>query len=829
MTWPNKYRVGAVLFMVLITLAIFQAILFTGNSDDLYPWASDALGHILKVEYMQPQLAAGTIYPDIFPEWYLGIQMLRYHSPLPYYLLVGLTGLTGSAVTAGNWFIALCALGGGLSWLFYRRWIGLLPAVIGGGLYLFLPDNIRVAFAEGNLPRVLATAWLPVTVYFLLRILEGQEKRWHYLGLMLCFALLVLSHAMMAAIYAACSFLLMGLYWGVSATVRRQVWRATASLLLGIGLSGWWLLPSLTGGITELDASALTEAQAVFPLTTYLNPLLRRQNPEVVYVGAVLLLLATLALFVPYGRDKRSISLTLTGLFGILITTPVFNTLFNALPFHSLFWPLRFLGFAGFTLLLALLWRLKDWSGRSKIVSGLIIALIMVDGALSLPLIHLRPAQNELLTVSKLLAQTDGWREATFDFSRLGSAAAYFFTNTGKREQIYGWAYQGASTARNVAALNQAIKVNYTAYIFNRLTLLGVDDVVWLNQLNLTSRLAESFQTIGLTPVYTGSEVTLYHRDGAPRAFKANWTALGIGAGTQNLAYIFPRLMVGTSSYVDDYPLEELKKYQTVVLGGFKWHDQNQAETLIKQAAQAGVHVVIDLTGSPEDPLARQPHFLEVWGEGVSLSPEDLYTLTGSRHTYPLQPFSPEFPVWQTHTPQGVQTTVVTLGYLGAQTAVVGYNEYDGHKVWFVGLNLPYHLALTQDPAAKALLAEILNLPPNAPAEYPPVPLTRYTAGPNGYRFTYTLDAPDTLLVPVAYHEGTAVTIDGQITPVRSLENLVLFDAPAGEHMVEIRVNFTGSYWAGRWVSLLAIIGAVLLVTKGYGGVSFQLKKVRRK
>ena len=51
--------------------------------------------------------------------------------------------------------------------LFSRRY-GLFWATLGGVFLVLMPDNLRVAFAEGNLPRVLASALLPATFYFTL-------------------------------------------------------------------------------------------------------------------------------------------------------------------------------------------------------------------------------------------------------------------------------------------------------------------------------------------------------------------------------------------------------------------------------------------------------------------------------------------------------------------------------------------------------------------------------------------------------------------------------------------------------------------------------------
>ncbi len=808
--WPL-----GVAIIALTTLLCYRGILFPTSSEARYPWASDTLGHVVKAEYLRAQMARGHLYPNIFPGWYMGVQMLRYYPPLPYYLLVGLTALSGDSVVAANWYIVLCALVGGLTWLPYRRWLGWLPATAGGALYTFLPDNVRVALAEGNLPRVLATALLPPATYLLLRALDGERPA--RVGLSLCLATIVLTHAMMAAIYAACGALLILICWAWRAARSRYALSGIIALALGVLLSGWWLLPSLTGGITELDRQAMTEALAVFPLTTYLNPTLRLTNPEVVYPGAALLLAATVALFVRQGRDGRSVALTLSGLFGVLISTPGFNALFNALPMHNLFWPLRFIGVATFYLLLALMWRLRHWTWGTRPWQPVLLLLLLADGVPSLRLIHLRPLRPDIVAVADRLADLNGWREATLDFSRLGSAPSYFFTAVGGREQVYGWAYQGARTARNVAALNDALRRGYISYVLDRLTLFGTDDVLLLHAAPIPSDLPTALGEVGFASAYRGQDTTLYHRDGAPRAYEARWPALGIGRGAQNLSFIFPQMIVGGSELVDDYSAEELATYDALFLSGFGWHDRHRAESLVERAARAGVRVLIDLTGVPDDPMAREPHFLGVWGEKITLGRGPL-RIIGEGETFTLTPFDAGFPLWQAHAPQGLDVEVWHHEYLGAQSAVLGYNVYGTGRVWFVGLNLPYHALLTRDPVVVKLISHVLGLAAYERNDYRHVLLQDYRAGQDGYRFAYTLDARATLLVPVARHDGSEVYVDGRQVNSRSLERLVAFDAPAGDHKVEIVVEATPIYAWGRVVSLLAGIGIVALNWRRMGG-----------
>ena len=802
---------GGVFLIVLAALLVFRVILFPPAGVSLNPWASDTMGHLLKVEYLSESLRQGFFYPKVFPDWYMGMQFMRYYPPLPYFMLAGLQQVTPKMVLAANWFIAVCALAGSLSWLFFRRWIGLLPAVLGGILFLFLPDNLRVGFAEGNLPRVLATALLPVVIYLLLRSLEKTGTTWHRLGLGLCFAAIVLSHAMMAAIYALCCGLIIAFIWVKNTGYVRQAVQTIMFMLLGILLSAWWLLPSLIGGITGLNASAMTEALAVFPLSNYLNPTLRSGNPEAVYVGLALLALSIASLWVFSEERGYTIALTFTGCFAILITTSGFNQLFNSLPMSNLLWPLRFLGIGSFVLLLALLWSLRGWKKISPLVVLAVVAVVAIDSAGSLFLIGLRPPDPDVDQVTQRLAVTRGWREATLDLSRLGSEPSFSFSAVGNREQLFGWAYQGASTAPTVAALNDAIELGFPTYLIDRLNLYGTDDVVLLNELPNADRIASSLNESGFLNIYSGQRLEQFHREGQPRGVIADWSSFGIGRGAQNLAYIFPSLILGTSSKVDDYDLEHLMRYETIVLSGFDWHDRQTAEQLIEQVSRNGVKVIVDLTGVKEDPLARIPRFLGVWGEAVILPPEPVQVFSPER-TYWLESFGNYSRLWHSHMLQGMEHEFWSFDYLGERGSLVGYNTYGPGKVWFVGLNLPFHAVQSNDPLAIQLLSVLLQLEPESAREYTQVPLYGYEAGPTGYHFAYQLDESRPLFVPIAHHPGMVVKVDGEPVVNYSYERLLVFDAPEGKHSVEICVQKTSIYPAGYFVSgfaLLALFGIV--------------------
>ncbi len=800
---------GAVFIIILCSILIYWPVI-SNNNPSAVPWGSDTLGHISRLEFLAKSIKQGIYLPDIYPSWYLGVQLFRYYPPLTCFLLIIIDLITRQTVLAVNWLIYLCALTGGLSFLLYKKWIGWLPAIGGGLIYLILPDNVRVAFSEGNIPRVLASAFVPLLFYLILDFLEHPQRWVDLVGITALFLLFVFCHPMMAAIYAVFAAVSALLFWLVKMSNWRSTVQVTASIALGIGLAGGWLLPSLTGGITELNATAITQGQPISNLSTLLNPVIRLHNPETDYSGLSLVVFSLVALFSKHTRDRRAIVFAAVGLLGILAYTPFFNEIFNSLPGHNLLWPSRFQGVSGFLILLSCMWFLKKISEtRIGLIAVLLFIAAMSDMGLSRRLIAVRQPSMDILALSTEIGLRPGWREATLDKSKLGSQVSYFIGINSQREQVFGWAYQGAVTANNVASLNDAMDFGAYSYLLDRLSLYGVDDVIILNDAVPGEQIRQALLVDGFSIPLQGSSLTYLHRDGNPRAVIADWRGLVIGKNAVNYSLLFPQIVQGDSLYIDDYSLEQLGHYKTLVLTGFSWHDKTKAEMLVRAAAAQGVNVVIDLTRAQQDPVSQSLEFLNVWGESIIMDPNPITVdWEGQRTT--LTGFGKPDEIWYTLTPQGVDQEEATFQYLGQTTTVIGSISYDGHKIWFLGLNLVYHTLETRDPNALKIISRVLQLESEAGNNYQFIPLNTYISRPNGYEFTFNLDRSVDILVPIARFDGTRVLVDGKPVPVQSLENLVLFTSTAGEHHVKISFVPTTIYKLG--LGTTAFSGIVIII-----------------
>lgn len=810
----SLWRAVATAVIILTAFAFYKNTLFPPDALAKYPWGSDTWGHLIKVEFLRSELAQGRLYPNIFAGWYNGVQLFRYYAPLPYYALVVVFLIVKDIFATANWLIFFCAVFGALTVLRFERWIGFFPAVLGAFLYPLVPDHVRVAFAEGNLPRVLATALLPATLYALLLVMDREaSRRWHVVLVAILVNLIVLSHAMMGAIFAVSLTIFCLLFWLLGGSFPTGLFRAAFGIGGGLLSASWWLLPSLTGGITELNQSAVSEALAHFPVLVSFNPLLRLRDPEIFYIGFGLGLgmIAGASGWARLGPLAKA--LLLTGGVTALVTTSIVNPLFNALPMHHLFWPIRFTSFASTMMLLAVIacWRhLTNWH---RTVLTVALAITIFDFSASSILMHLRVADPAIIEAANWLRASPGWRVATADLSRLGSAPSYLLTQVGQREQIFGWGYQGARTAGNVSSINYAMEHGHFDYAVDRLEELGVDDVILLPEvlpsLNFDRRLSES----GYKAYPLSNNMTLFHKDGVPRAYRQTASILGIGTGAQNLALLFPSVALGPSPFVDDYQAAYLSRFRAIFLSRFAWRDRNTAEHLIAQFAAAGGTVLVDLTGSPTDTFAREPKFLEVYGEPIQLvSP---VVLTRADEDVRLMPFQIEGDAWQAHSPQGLDRNVITFNYYDQVAVALGYKEVNDGRVWFTGLNLPFHALLTGDRAAIKVLEEVLGLPAGQPPPREPIPLTDYLADEDGYSFSFELDSGGQILVPVAAHEGATVILDGALVPSTAIDNLLTLDSPAGRHRVSVSFAKTGPYRIGAGVTAataLVLFAYIILV-----------------
>lgn len=794
--------IGALAFFAYRTLVLAEP----GHA---YPAGWDSWAHLFKAKYLLSEVSRGTIYPALLPWWYDGLEVFRYWSPLPVYVLGGLIRAAGDVFVGGAWLVPLAAAVGGLSWLLYARRIGWVAAIAAGLIWTVWPDHIYLALFEGNLPRVVGTALFPL---FFLAFLDSLElKHWPWSGLLVVLLVHVeiLCHAMIAAMACIAFSLFAFVCWLSVCANGRDLIRAVTLLAVGVLTSAWWLVPSLQGGLVSMSPAALRDLVGTIPGVFALS------DPRGFLVGTLSLSLLLLVGLTWKQRPPLGRAAAICGLAGVLLTVPQIIFAYLVLPFSYLMWPTRYAGLTAVPVILAFVsWRRPAQTsfvkrlapiGTAVLAAAVVAASLLGTAGLLRRTAEPNPAIQEL---SRNLAERPGWRLSQLVVA--SGEVAYYVSDLGHREQVYGFAWQGAKIAPQLVLMDEAMKRGNYYFALDRSWQCGASDVIVDAQVAAEADFQTSAEAAGFDRIGTFGWYTLFSRPCGPQAFVSPYRVVAIGDLAGVFSTMFPTAETGRPS-LDSYTVEELSRYDTVVLTGVQWKSKARAEELIRAYAARGGRVVVDLTRFPPDVLSGQPSFLGV--SALPLSLETMPAIESDGAGLDLGSLSGEFRPWVTHFLQGLDHVDASFDYFGQAAAVLGSKSIGGRPVTFVGLNLPYHAYLTHDATSLAVLEELTGLQAGATPDRKSLPLGDYRATSSGWSFTVDVPAEDAgavIILPFAAPDSLTVEVDGTKVSSAPVENLVGIVASPGAHRVELRVGLPPSMPALALVSLTAVVLVVI-------------------
>jgi len=801
-----------------------------------FPLGEDMLGHAYKSTMLIESLRAGEGVPIFFPGWYAGSESFRYWPHLPYALLAVPLMLAPEDPGLAVIVVIVCGLvGSGLGVLIWRRRLGWPLALLGVVLGALLADPLRVAFAEGNLGRIVAQVlFLPELA---LALAVVRANRWHpwpkpAAALIAVAMLSVLCHAMMAAVAGAAIMLVLvaGLptgHWSPRRTA------AVAGLIaIGTALAGWWLMPSLAGGIAGNSGEAVRRLFN-FDVVQSFNTFGPTDVPTFTgrarfYVGSALVV-AAIAALVYGGRRGSGWPYLVAGLTLVAVTIDPIPLLYNRLPYSYLLWPIRMQSVGQALVLLGVLHTAADvlraplrapdvlgastreGARRGRIARTAAIALlclIALDSAANLSLVTGRPTPPGQLAIRERLAATPGWREATLDLSRLGSSPTLLWRG---REQLFGWGIQGARNMTEIVDLNEALERQLTPSVLTRLDWWGVDDAV-LDRADpeLEAALAErGFELRGVD-----GPLRHWGRNGAPRALAlAPEAAIGVGRNTRAWAARFPQVVRAESEFIDDLRPEDLRRAGTLVLAWPRWRDRERAETLVRDYAAAGGRVIVELGGTRSELEDGTSRFLGV--EALRVPFPASVSIEGPRGTSRLLPFEASEGAWLATRYVGEVAPIGTVLLAGPEPAVVLGTSRQSERISFVGLNLLFHALVTDDAAADLLIESYVGLDRGKRPAAGTIPLSGYAVRGATYQFALTLDRPQPIVIPVARHERMTARVDGNVSRIGTLSDAIVLDLPAGRHEVVLAIEQGGNRVLGLGVSVLGLVLAVGVLVAG--------------
>jgi hypothetical protein len=211
------------------------------------PSGHDTFEHLTFFRYFAPQFWSGELYPRWLLEINhgLGSPTFFVYPPLPSYVSALLLPV-GSVLHFNAFNVAefLALLGSGIcAFLWIRTIASGEVALAAGVLYMLLPYHLAVDFyLRDALSECWALVWMPLVLYFTMRVLAGQ--RGAAAGLAVSYALLILSHIISVFIFSVIPLLV-----AVTISIRGRKIRSTVSvgggMLLGTGMSCFYFLPAL--------------------------------------------------------------------------------------------------------------------------------------------------------------------------------------------------------------------------------------------------------------------------------------------------------------------------------------------------------------------------------------------------------------------------------------------------------------------------------------------------------------------------------------------------------------------------------------------------------
>ncbi|MDD4095248.1 MAG: 6-pyruvoyl-tetrahydropterin synthase-related protein [Oscillospiraceae bacterium] len=761
--------------VLIVAGAVAMALV---KASDFYPLGLDIHGHLFKSDLMYKEILKGNLYPLFTELWYNGVQPFRYWAPLPYYCLAFLQMLTrGDVMNAYLGFVWLSFSVGGIGWLLFGRklrrpWLGMFFAIT----WFLLPDNLRVFFGEGNLPRMFIAMLLPYIFYCLWQFVCYRRKKMIF-PLMALMPMAILGHLMIAAMVGVASAIFLFVY-----AIANKRWiesiQALFAMFFTFAVSGIWVFPALMGGLTSMSSEATEKVMISTSeeLWVSLNPSLRLNGGiGILYMGLSLVLFAVVGLIL---SNRKSVPGFLTFLVFVIGTASALTPLILFLPLSEYFWVSRFIPIAYALLIIAVM----EWKTLKRKVLIVLCVILFIDTVPSVMLHEYNkimniPATHETISASMdELLLTDAkeitkQRVSLMDLSSLGPMPSYAFgTVEPKTQYVFGWAWQGARTAMNIAYLNESLEKDNFLYMFDRSVELGAD-VILIDKFHVNSdirkeMLFEAASRVGYQLIKE-SERTLLFSYPVDSTFGVitRYDCLAIGTTAAMVPGILPYYHPGDELYIDDYSVEELVKYKKIYLSGFFYNNRNDAESLVREIADRGVQVFIDMSRIPADPLTNRMTFLDIDAQPITFSNSYPNLVTENTVIRPKL-FAEDYETWNTVYLNGLKNST---GYAWFENSprldFIGTG--DNKNITFIGFNILFHAYVADDYEVKEILNNVMDLQEDNLPDRKIVPITvEYTTDTITIRSEY-----DNVNTTIAYQD-----IFESEQPIRSMNNFLIVD-----------------------------------------------------
>lgn len=709
----SKLEIIGVTLLLIAFTAFAIALMASSNN---YPTGSDIYAHLFRGRVLYNAIKDGTGYPIYSANWYSGIELFRYWpaaSYLFYSLFIFLAG--GNIYSAYLYFTFAIFFIGAFAWVLFgvrekQIWTGLLI----GCLFFFLPDNMRVFFDEGNMPRAFITCLLPYVFYFLTGYVFHGRKR-NLIGLNLVISIIVCSHIMISAMVGITIFVFLLIDVIMHRTWKRQLVSLIMSVFgyLNVGII---LLPGLTGGLLSRTSSSDKGTSELWSQNIFLsfNPINRMNHFDMFYFGISILLVCVFGILV---MRRDTLPGFLTCLLIFLGTSTSAAKVIAILPLGQALWMTRFVPIASVLFLFAFL----RWKELKPLIKFVFFILIIIDCYLTVVTIGWK---DRSYTEVEQAAKADYFLEEGFDIvenkvalmdlSTLGAYPSLYATERGTGNYIFGSASQGADNIDKIVSLNESFKKGYFTYMFDRAIEYGCDVVIIKKDCieeEKLDKLQAAAELLGYELVDDNVKASLYKLNVDGQFGTINKIRnIAVGEGANDICFVYPSFHKTSSDYLDDYSFEELSQYDNIYLSHFYCRNREACEDMITRLAQNGVKIFVDMNGVPEDLSRGRNHFLGAYAQSVAFTEVFPVIENNNGHEYKLGSTNDNYSVWRTVYITDAPVIIKSSQYEPARFLNYLAKDETGN-ITFIGLNLMYFYIENGGTDLKQFLDETFNVP----------------------------------------------------------------------------------------------------------------------
>lgn len=724
-----------------------------------------------------------------------------------------------------------------------------INALIAGMVFAFMPTIFNT---YGSSTKMVALFLLPFAFYFTNKILVSTEVK-YFGALALMIALVILAHPMTGVVFA----MYLGFYsllyaYLDSRVVTRRFLFVWLSLFLGFLLCGAYVVPFFLEKINR-TAIAAEEATIVVNLATMYRDFK-------IQVGGALFLI--LPLYVIWREKSAKLAaIFLTGLGCMVIYFGYYFGFGHFFPFslsYNYIW--FFMTAFAYSYLLGLMIPFRELKDAPAHILRWLLGIIFVAFYIYSASFYLNLANFKNLGDDKLqpeydvsdainkIANTGRVYPSHYPFGLLN----WVLFLDGNKPNIEGHYFGIAKIGKKIAVMADAIHNDYPRYVTEQMEHLNVRYFIAnaiLREIkddkgkNLGKEMIKELKKEDFKLVFTSTQkdseqntlYQLYYQDKLPTyLMPVDEKILIIGQynSTLNAAISASNIkaLEGGSDFLDDYNMDILKHFPTVILYGFGYHDKARAEELARTYVSSGGNLVIDLFNMDDGPLAGDPTFLGVQGMAQKIHGTTDIEAVGQGNIQEMVPKSFALPSEVVDLGNGVLTYVPmkewnSLEYanldesfarLGNEPdifSVLGYKNVQGAKVTFVGMNFFYHLYLTHDAGEQKFVERLINKSQDADKTPVLANITQEAWTAENSRFKINADKENLYLISLAYSPHWHGYLDGKPIKITNMENLMMADIPAGEHTLELKyeptpISILG--WLTTGATAVFLVGLVI-------------------